>query len=98
MDFTSADTIRPAQTLDIAHDALAEMRYTLKPALFGSVSFLTLLLDRCEEEPLSLGFLGLFGQFTKQKRQAVTFVYEAVANPADHKKVDAKDGASSSVM
>ena len=63
---------------------------------FNGVHSLDLHIPRSLAAPESkIHFIGLKGDFTERKREAVIAVYEARAVPSDHQKVPGTDDAQS---
>lgn len=63
----------------------------MKRALFNTVRSLDLFFEdnwgRGEEEVTRISYIGVKGEWMKLSREPVSFLYEAAANPADHKMV-----------
>lgn len=61
----------------------------MKRALFNTVRSLDMYFEdnwsRGEEEETKISYIGFKGEWMKLSREPVTFIYEAAANPADHK-------------
>lgn len=64
-----------------------------RPAKFSSLKSLTLFFPSNRGADTSrIYFLGLKGEFSAFTREPVVTVYEAQANPADHKKIPGLEG------
>lgn len=87
VDFSNVQNLTPVQEWDLAENPRGELEYQTRYARFQGVANLTLHF------PESFGgtsteilYVGLRGEATNNKRDAVTtIVYEAMANPSEHK-------------
>ena len=63
----------------------------VKRALFNTVRSLDLFFEdnwsQGEEDETRISYLGFKGEWMKLSREPVNFLYEAAANPQDHKLV-----------
>eukprot|EP00026_Physarum_polycephalum_P013483 Phypoly_transcript_13889.p1 GENE.Phypoly_transcript_13889~~Phypoly_transcript_13889.p1 ORF type:complete len:206 (+),score=16.64 Phypoly_transcript_13889:320-937(+) len=87
LDFSTATSVKPAQEWDLHEDFKGEIEYTTRMVNFVNVSHLTLFF------PTNFGadcsrvyYIGLKGEYTEMKRQAVTAVYESRPQLSDHKQ------------
>ena len=68
----------------------------VKRALFSTVRSLDLFFEdnfgQGDEDVTRISYLGFKGDFMKLNRQPVNFLYEAAANPSDHKMVSGVRG------
>lgn len=68
----------------------------VKRALFNSVRSLDLFFQDNfgdgEEDETRVGYLGFKGEWMALNREPVSFLYEAAANPGDHKMVEGVRG------
>lgn len=87
VDFSTCHDLKCSQELIVPQDALGEFKIVLKPALFQNTNTIAILFyaPYNDDDEITMSFLGFFGQPTTHKRQAVNVVYEAKANPKDHK-------------
>ena len=66
--------------------------YYLQVTKFAGVHSLDLHIPRRRGAPESrIHFIGIKGEFTERKREAVIAVYESRAVPSDHQKVPGTD-------
>lgn len=79
MDFSSAESARPVQEWDLVErNVEGRVEYPTKYARFQNVSKLWLYIkDNFGGEITDIRYLGLKGDFTKHKREAVITVYES---------------------
>lgn len=88
IDFETASSLDPTQTLTIAQSNEIQ-EYPVKRALFSTTRSLTLFVEdnwgQGEEDVTRLSYLAFKGDFMKLNKEAVSFLYEAAANPNDHK-------------
>merc|ERR1712194_731278 len=94
--FAEAQEIQPTFSLDLAEDLCGACEYKVRGGKFSNclslgMHFLPIegeedLMDDADldDEPLEVFWVGLKGQPTEWKREAVECVYETRANPADH--------------
>lgn len=88
IDFTNAKEIRPTQEFDLVDDSEG-IWYKFKPTVFNNTNSLTILLSNNKSEHLQINYIGLKGDFTNFKQEAVTGIsYESLAVPKDHKTAD----------
>lgn len=63
----------------------------MKRALFNTVRSLDLFFEdnwsQGEEDVTRVSYIGFKGEWMKLSREPVNFLYEAAANPSDHKMV-----------
>ncbi|KAJ1307791.1 hypothetical protein OPQ81_001876 [Rhizoctonia solani] len=95
LDFSDASEREPAQSFDIVQSReIGE--YSVKPAKFSSCRSLTLFFPAAQgADTLRIYYIGLLGEWREFTRDPVVTIYEAQANPADHKKIAGTDGALS---
>lgn len=88
LDFSSASELQPTQRLDLAQSNEVQ-DYPVKRALFNTTRSLALFFEdnwgRGDEDETIIYYLGFKGEFMKLNKEPVSFLYEAAANPADHK-------------
>ncbi|KAE9978074.1 hypothetical protein EG328_001694 [Venturia inaequalis] len=87
LDFETASTLDPTQTLTIAQSNEIQ-EYPVKRALFNTTRSLTLFVEdnwgRGEEDVSRIWYLAFKGDFMRLSKEAVGFLYEVAANPRDH--------------
>lgn len=88
LDFPTASSLQPTQTLELSQtNELQDI--PVKRALFNTVRSLDLFFEdnwsQGEEEETRLYYIGFKGEWMKLSREPVNFLYEAAANPQDHK-------------
>jgi PITH domain len=88
IDFSTASELDPTQTLQLAQSSDVQ-EYPVKRALFNTTRSLTLFFEdnwgHGDEDVTKIAYLGFKGEFMKLSKEPVSFLYEAAANPADHK-------------
>eukprot|EP00475_Leptophrys_vorax_P038015 TRINITY_DN66284_c0_g1_i1.p1 TRINITY_DN66284_c0_g1~~TRINITY_DN66284_c0_g1_i1.p1 ORF type:complete len:210 (+),score=24.84 TRINITY_DN66284_c0_g1_i1:142-771(+) len=87
IDFSIVNDLTPTQEWTLTENLGGELEYTTKYARFQGVSSLTLHFpDNFGGDCTRIHFIGLKGEATQNNRRAVAaVVYEAQANPSDHK-------------
>ncbi|ETI21883.1 hypothetical protein G647_05952 [Cladophialophora carrionii CBS 160.54] len=90
MDFSLASDLKPTQTLTLPKsNDVAEI--PLNRALWNGTTSITLFFEDNhsggEEEVTRIGYLGFKGDFMALNREPVHVLYEAAANPKDHKVI-----------
>ncbi|KAI9300330.1 galactose-binding domain-like protein [Cunninghamella echinulata] len=85
MDFDAAESYVPTQEFDLVqHDDVAE--YGTRVAKFNNVRNLTLYFpENFGGDTSIIRYLGFKGEWQEMKRDPIITIYEASANPADHK-------------
>ncbi|KAK5717817.1 hypothetical protein LTR15_008658 [Elasticomyces elasticus] len=90
LDFSAASSLQPTQTLELAQTNDVQ-EVPVKRALFNTVRSIDLFFEdnwgQGEEDVTRVSYLGFKGEWMKLSREPVNFLYEAAANPADHKMV-----------
>ncbi|QIX02200.1 hypothetical protein AMS68_007717 [Peltaster fructicola] len=88
LDFATATSLQPTQTLELSQTNDVQ-DVPVKRALFNTVRSLDLYFEdnwsHGEEDVTRISYLGFKGDWMKLNREPVSFLYEAAANPADHK-------------
>ncbi|KAK1812879.1 hypothetical protein LTR12_012763 [Friedmanniomyces endolithicus] len=90
LDFSTAASLPATQTLELAQSNEVQ-EVPVKRALFNTVRSLDLFFEdnwgQGEEDVTRVSYIGFKGEWMKLSREPVNFLYEAAANPADHKMV-----------
>ncbi|KAK0940778.1 hypothetical protein LTR29_007659 [Friedmanniomyces endolithicus] len=90
LDFSTAASLLATQTLELAQSNDIQ-EVPVKRALFNTVRSLDLFFEnnwgQGEEDVTRVSYIGFKGEWMKLSREPVNFLYEAAANPADHKMV-----------
>ncbi|KAK5168307.1 uncharacterized protein LTR77_006876 [Saxophila tyrrhenica] len=88
LDFSTAADLAPTQKLELSQSNDVQ-EIPVKRALFNTVRSLDLFFEdnwgRGEEDETRISYLGFKGEWMKLSREPVNFLYEAAANPQDHK-------------
>ncbi|KAI9888487.1 MAG: hypothetical protein M1814_006878 [Vezdaea aestivalis] len=90
IDFSLATELQPIQSIEISQTSdLQEI--PLKRVLFNSTRSVTLFIESNwgdgEEETTRLSYIGFKGDYMKLNKEPVNFLYEAAAQPGDHKPI-----------
>ncbi|KAL0077001.1 galactose-binding domain-like protein [Phycomyces blakesleeanus] len=86
MDFDAAQSYTPTQTWELVQGHNDVLEYSTRITKFTNVRTLTLFFpDNFGGDTSIVRFLGFKGEWTELKRDPIITVYEANANPADHK-------------
>ncbi|KAJ4331618.1 hypothetical protein N0V87_009016 [Didymella glomerata] len=90
MDFDTAAEVEPTQVLEIARTSEVQ-EIPVKRVKFNMTRCLALFFEdnwsQGEEEETRLSYLGFKGDFMKLNKEPISVLYEASANPADHKAI-----------
>ena len=88
MDFDTASEKSPTQALEISQTSEVQ-EIPVKRAYFNTTRSLALFFEDNwsggEEEETVLSYLAFKGDFMKLNKEPVSVLYEAAANPGDHK-------------
>jgi len=88
LDFSSAEDAKPAQTLELSQTSDVQ-EIPVKRALFGKVQRLTLFFEDNfgdgEEDVTRITYVGFKGEWTRLGKAPTNIIYEAAAQPGDHK-------------
>lgn len=88
LDFSTAADLAATQKLDLPQSNDAQ-EIPVKRALFNTVRSLDLFFEDNwsggEEDETRISYLGFKGEWMKLSREPVNVLYEAAANPQDHK-------------
>lgn len=90
MDFESASEQKPTQTLEVACTSEVQ-ELPVQRVHFNSTRCLALFFEdnwsAGEEEETRISYLAFKGDYMRLNREPVSVLYEAAANPADHKAI-----------
>ncbi|KAF2473610.1 DUF1000-domain-containing protein [Lindgomyces ingoldianus] len=94
LDFETATDLAPTQTVTISQTS-AVQEIPVKRAFFNTTRCLALFFEdnwsAGEEEVTRISYLAFKGDFMKLSKEPVSFLYEAAANPRDHRMVVGTD-------
>ncbi|CAO3599888.1 unnamed protein product [Absidia cylindrospora] len=99
MDFDAAESYTPTQEWELVqqHDEVVE--YGTRVTKFTNVRNLTLFFpDNFGADTSVIRYVGFKGEWTEMKRDPIITVYEANANPADHKIPGAENKMDHSIQ
>jgi len=86
IDFSNASEVPPTQSWDVNEDTEGVLDYPTQIHKFQNVSSLLIHVpSSVGGENTRIEYLGFKGEATKNKREIVNVVYEARAQPKDHK-------------
>jgi len=95
LDFSSASDLSPVQTLQLAQSNEIQ-EYPVKRVLFNSTQSIALFFNdnwgQGEEDVTRISYLAFKGQYMHLSKEPVSFLYEAAANPSDHKAIAGIEG------
>lgn len=102
MDFETASEKPPTQTLEISQTSEVQ-EIPVKRAFFNTTRSLALFFEnnwsQGEEDETRVSYLAFKGDFMKLNKEPVSFLYEAAANPSDHKTiVGTKEGVGRQIQ
>jgi hypothetical protein len=90
LDFETAAEKEPTQILEISQTSEVQ-EIPVKRAKFGTTRSLSLFFEdnwsNGEEDETRISYLAFKGDFMKLNKEAVSVMYEAAANPNDHKNI-----------
>lgn len=88
LDFSTASELPPTQEFHLSQTSEIQ-DVPVKRALFGKVQSLTLFFEdnhgQGEEDVTRMSYLGFKGEWMALGRAPTDILYEAAANPSDHK-------------
>ncbi|TAQ88047.1 hypothetical protein B7494_g3616 [Chlorociboria aeruginascens] len=85
LDFSSASDLEPTQSFNLSRTSEIQ-DIGVKRALFGKVQSLTLFVeDNYGEDTTRMTYLGFKGDWMQLGKAPTNILYEAAANPGDHK-------------
>eukprot|EP00923_Selenidium_pygospionis_P000457 GHVN01000806.1.p4 GENE.GHVN01000806.1~~GHVN01000806.1.p4 ORF type:complete len:205 (-),score=36.50 GHVN01000806.1:371-985(-) len=89
LDFEGAQSSKPVQSVELLEDYCGAIEYPLKVTQLQNVTTLTLYFnDTHGSSPNQLFYVGLRGEGSSFKREAVVTVYESQAQRSDHQVKD----------
>lgn len=90
LDFSTASDLQPTQTLELPLSSEV-VEIPVKRALFNNTRSVTLFFEdnygEGDEDVTRISYLGFKGDWMKLTEAPVIAMYEAAANPADHKNL-----------
>ncbi|RCH86983.1 hypothetical protein CU097_006287 [Rhizopus azygosporus] len=99
VDFDAAESYTPVQEFDLVQGSNEVIEYTTKTTKFSNVRNITLFFpENFGEDTSIIRYLGFKGEWNELKRDPIITVYEASANPADHKIPGVSDKTDHSVQ
>ncbi|KAG0180230.1 hypothetical protein DFQ29_001007 [Apophysomyces sp. BC1021] len=94
VDFDVVESYSPIQTWDLVQGSDEVIEYGTRVAKYTNVRNITLFFpENFGEDTSIIRFLGFKGEWTEIKKDPIITVYEASANPADHKTPAARPAA-----
>ncbi|KAF9469042.1 PITH domain-containing protein [Collybia nuda] len=96
LDFEDVADKNPTQEFNVAQGREVG-EYAVKTAKFSNISSVTLFFPASQgADSTQVYYVGFLGHWSERKNNPILTVYEAQANPADHKKIQGMDGATNS--
>lgn len=90
MDFHTASEKPPTQTLSVSQTSVVQ-EIPVKRAFFNTTRSLALFIEDNwsggDEDETRISYLGFKGDFMQLSKEPISFLYEAAANPSDHKSI-----------
>lgn len=90
LDFSTASSLAPTQVFHLSQTSELQ-EIPVKRALFNTVRSLDIFIEdnwgQGEEDVTRISYLGFKGDYMNLNREPINFLYEAAANPGDHKMV-----------
>ncbi|KAK9237420.1 galactose-binding domain-like protein [Lipomyces kononenkoae] len=88
IDFSIATDLKADANVEHPHGTSEIVEYHLKRAIFSNVQSICLfILDNHGEDTTKITYIGLRGEWKEFSRDPVITIYEAAANPSDHKNL-----------
>ncbi|KAK9469081.1 galactose-binding domain-like protein [Lipomyces arxii] len=88
VDFSIATDLKADEIVEHAPGTSEIVEYSLKRAIFSNVKSLNLfVLDNYGEDTTTITYIGFKGEYKKLSKDPIITIYEAAANPADHKNL-----------
>jgi hypothetical protein len=101
VDFDTASSLPPTQTFSLSQTSDVQ-EVSVKRALFNTTRSLDLFFEdnwsADQEDVTRISYIGFKGEWMALNREAVSFLYEAAANPSDHKMVSGVKGGIGSTL
>ncbi|KNC75259.1 hypothetical protein SARC_12214, partial [Sphaeroforma arctica JP610] len=89
IDFDNVDQLQPLQEISLNDDPRGEIVYPTRASKFQNLHSVTLFIESNHGGDTSkIYYIGFSGEHKNVSRKTVIAVYEANANPADHKVKD----------
>ncbi|KAI8354156.1 galactose-binding domain-like protein [Blakeslea trispora] len=86
VDFDVAESYTPTQEFDLVENSDQVVEYGVKVTKFSNIRNITLFFPENFGEDVSIiRYIGFKGEWSEMKRDPIITIYEASANPADHK-------------
>ncbi|KAK9370641.1 galactose-binding domain-like protein [Lipomyces kononenkoae] len=88
IDFSIATDLKADATVEHPNETSEIVEYHLKRAIFSNVqSICVFILDNHGEDTTKITYVGLRGEWKEFSKDPVVTIYEAAANPSDHKSL-----------
>ncbi|GAA5806203.1 galactose-binding domain-like protein [Helicostylum pulchrum] len=99
VDFDTADSYTPVQEFDLVEGSNNVIEYGVRITKFTSVRNIILYFpENFGEDTSIIRYIGFKGEWTEIKRDPIITIYEAKANPADHKVPGAEETMGHSIQ
>ncbi|KAJ3288414.1 hypothetical protein HDU79_004846 [Rhizoclosmatium sp. JEL0117] len=105
VDFSTVESITTAdqewELIDPTVNTLSDIpEYPTRLTKFGNVRNLTLFFpgNVSNDDVTRITYIGLKGEWTPVNKDPIITIYEAAANPADHKKIQGVDSVGSAIQ
>ncbi|KAI9495310.1 galactose-binding domain-like protein [Zychaea mexicana] len=99
VDFDAAESYTPVQTWELVEGSDDVVEYATRITKFTNIRNITLYFpENFGADTSIIHFVGFKGEWTEIKRDPIITVYEANANPADHKIPGADDKMDYSIQ
>jgi len=105
VDFSTVESIKPPdqewELIDPTVNSLSDIaEYPTRMAKFGNVRNLTLYFpgNVSSDDVTKIVYIGLKGEWTEVNQDPIIAIYEAAANPADHKTIQGLNATHSSIQ
>ncbi|KAG2232548.1 galactose-binding domain-like protein [Thamnidium elegans] len=99
VDFDTADSYTPVQEFDLVEGSNNVIEYGVRITKFTSVRNIILYFpENFGEDTSIIRYIGFKGEWTEIKRDPIITIYEAKANPADHKVPGAEEKMGHSIQ
>ena len=85
VDFSIIEDKRPVQLIDLTENCLGEIDYPVNLSKFNNCNNIVLgFQENFGASDTIINFIGLKGQYIREKSKATEFIYEVRAQIADH--------------